>query len=71
MLFSNSFIRFKSEECGVQLPSSKPMPFNGWYPLPRESVNIHSNQQTAPALTPDKIIPFSYASLKITLRLLN
>ena len=26
-------------------------------PSPRESVNIHSNQHTAPALTPDKMIP--------------
>lgn len=39
------------------LPLIKPIPFRGFSPLPKESDNAQSNQQEAPALTPDKITP--------------
>ena len=53
------FILLFSDEWGVQLPEIKFIPLNGFNPKPFESDNIQSNQQTAPALTPDNIIPFS------------
>ena len=58
-LISNWYwvIRSGTDEWGVQLPGKIFIPLSGLYPGPAESDKIQSNQQTAPALIPDKIIP--------------